>query len=128
MISDGRYHIVLPAALSAEEAVALVRATGAELVSINPLRDTLEDFSYNLKFRVQAGPRKGQMDPRPLAQHVATAFLGVRLECAECHKHPHDRWSQTLRRGAAHSSRWLRSWTRRTSRSRRHRSGCTRTC
>ncbi|MBC7816684.1 MAG: DUF1553 domain-containing protein, partial [Planctomycetaceae bacterium] len=57
-------------------------------------RNTLEDFSYNLKFRVQAGPRKGQMDPRPLTQHVATAFLGVRLECAECHKHPHDRWSQ----------------------------------
>lgn len=57
-------------------------------------RNTLEDFSYNLKFRVQAGPRKGRMDPRPLAQHVATAFLGVRLECAECHKHPHDRWSQ----------------------------------
>lgn len=58
------------------------------------LRNTLEDFSYNLKFRVQAGPRKGQMDAKPLAQHVATAFLGVRLECAECHKHPHDRWSQ----------------------------------
>jgi hypothetical protein len=58
------------------------------------LRNTLEDFSYNLKFRVQAGPRKGRMDPKPLAQHVATAFLGVRLECAECHKHPHDRWSQ----------------------------------
>lgn len=57
-------------------------------------RNTLEDFSYNLKFRVQAGPRKGRMDPRPLAQHVATAFLGLRLECAECHKHPHDRWSQ----------------------------------
>jgi hypothetical protein len=34
------------------------------------------------------------MDAKPLAQHVATAFLGVRLECAECHKHPHDRWSQ----------------------------------
>ncbi|QDU31818.1 hypothetical protein ETAA8_69780 [Anatilimnocola aggregata] len=57
-------------------------------------RNTLEDFTFNLKFRVQAGERKGQMDARPLAQHVATAFLGVRLECAECHKHPHDRWSQ----------------------------------
>ncbi len=44
MISDGRYHVVLPHTLSADEAVALVRATGAELVSINPLRDTLEDF------------------------------------------------------------------------------------
>lgn len=58
------------------------------------LRNTLEDLTFNLKFRVQAGPKKGQMDPRPLAQHIATAFLGVRLECAECHKHPHDRWTQ----------------------------------
>lgn len=57
-------------------------------------RNTLEEFTFNLKFRVQAGPRKGRMDPRPLAQHIATGFLGVRLECAECHKHPHDRWSQ----------------------------------
>ena len=44
MISDGRYHVVLPAAVSAEDALAMIRAAGAELVSLNPLRDTLEDF------------------------------------------------------------------------------------
>jgi len=27
-------------------------------------------------------------------QKVAAAFMGVRLECAECHKHPTDRWTQ----------------------------------
>ena len=43
MISEGRYHIVLPAAVPAEEAVAMIRASDAELVSLNPLRDTLED-------------------------------------------------------------------------------------
>ncbi len=27
-------------------------------------------------------------------QKAAAAFLGVRLECAQCHKHPTDRWTQ----------------------------------
>ncbi|WP_435021796.1 DUF1549 and DUF1553 domain-containing protein [Tundrisphaera sp. TA3] len=28
------------------------------------------------------------------AERVAAAFLGVRIECAQCHKHPLDRWTQ----------------------------------
>jgi ABC-2 type transport system ATP-binding protein len=43
-IGDGRYHVVLPATSSSEEAVAFAKSAGAELVSINPVRDTLEDF------------------------------------------------------------------------------------
>jgi hypothetical protein len=57
-------------------------------------RNTLDVFFDNNKFRVQAGPDKGKIDPQPIALHAASAFLGVRLECAECHKHPHDRWTQ----------------------------------
>jgi hypothetical protein len=30
----------------------------------------------------------------PIAERSATAFLGVRIECAQCHKHPFDRWTQ----------------------------------
>jgi hypothetical protein len=28
------------------------------------------------------------------AERTAASFLGVRLECAQCHKHPFDRWTQ----------------------------------
>lgn len=44
VISDGRYHVVLPAELSSDAVMALVRSAAAELVSMNPVRDTLEDF------------------------------------------------------------------------------------
>jgi hypothetical protein len=30
-----------------------------------------------------------------MAESTAAAFLGVRLECAQCHKHPYDRWTQS---------------------------------
>jgi hypothetical protein len=30
----------------------------------------------------------------PAALQVAHAFLGLRLECARCHRHPHDVWQQ----------------------------------
>jgi hypothetical protein len=29
-----------------------------------------------------------------MAEQIAAAFLGVRLQCAQCHKHPYDRWTQ----------------------------------
>jgi len=38
--------------------------------------------------------RQAQVQPDIWGQKVAAAFMGVRLECAECHKHPTDRWTQ----------------------------------
>lgn len=29
-----------------------------------------------------------------ISERTAAAFLGVRLQCCRCHKHPYDRWSQ----------------------------------
>jgi hypothetical protein len=39
--------------------------------------------------------RRRQQVPIELwGEKVAAAFMGVRLECAQCHKHPTDRWTQ----------------------------------
>ncbi|HVL14285.1 MAG TPA: DUF1553 domain-containing protein, partial [Gemmata sp.] len=38
-----------------------------------------------------------------MAELAATAFLGVRLECAQCHRHPFDRWTQTDYRAFANT-------------------------
>lgn len=38
--------------------------------------------------------RQAQVPTIEWGEKVAAAFLGVRLECAQCHKHPYDRWTQ----------------------------------
>ncbi len=40
-------------------------------------------------------------DPNRLAARVSRAFLGVRIDCAECHDHPFDKWTQNDFRGLA---------------------------
>ncbi len=43
-IAADRHHVVLPSIASPDEAIAAVTAGGGRLVSLNPVRDTLEDF------------------------------------------------------------------------------------
>ncbi len=38
--------------------------------------------------------KAGNSSPNTMALRVGYAFLGVRLQCAQCHKHPFDRWTQ----------------------------------
>lgn len=40
-------------------------------------------------------------DPERLAARVSRAFLGVRLDCAQCHDHPFNAWKQEDFRGLA---------------------------
>ena len=37
---------------------------------------------------------RAMRDPITRAESVAQLFLGVRLQCAKCHNHPFDRWTQ----------------------------------
>jgi len=37
---------------------------------------------------------QGQYDPKAIAQDIAEVFTGVRIQCAQCHNHPFDAWTQ----------------------------------
>jgi len=47
-----------------------------------------QEASPGIFFRVK------QLDPANLAAATSRVFLGVRLECAQCHNHPFDTWKQ----------------------------------
>jgi hypothetical protein len=48
----------------------------------------------NMKAEGPAAYYKALDTPELLARSVSQVFLGVRIECAQCHHHPSDRWSQ----------------------------------
>jgi len=35
-----------------------------------------------------------EQNPRAIAENVAQVFLGIRVQCAQCHNHPFERWTQ----------------------------------
>lgn len=42
-----------------------------------------------------------EIDIEGITERISAAFLGIRIECARCHKHPFDRWSQNDHRSFA---------------------------
>lgn len=53
------------------------------------------DSEYKDKKTLDLFWRRAQQVPiEQWGEKVAAAFLGVRLECCQCHKHPTDRWTQ----------------------------------
>ena len=34
-----------------------------------------------------------ETSPQLMAENVAQVFLGTRIQCAQCHNHPFDRWT-----------------------------------
>jgi hypothetical protein len=45
--------------------------------------------------------KQNQPNPERLAARVARAFLGIRLDCAQCHNHPLENWKQADFQGLA---------------------------
>ena len=42
---------------------------------------------------------QGDTDPMKIAEDTAQAFFGIRIQCAQCHNHPFDRWTMEDYRG-----------------------------
>jgi hypothetical protein len=57
----------------------------------NLLEDTLSNNGWSPRAFLLANERK----PENLAASVSRIFLGVKLECAQCHDHPQARWTRT---------------------------------
>lgn len=58
-------------------------------------RDGFDDGTYARRNTLDLYwlKRMGDRD-KAIAIRTANAFLGVQIQCAECHKHPFDRWTQ----------------------------------
>jgi ABC-2 type transport system ATP-binding protein len=64
-IADGRYALELPLESAPDRIVANVVATGATIVSLNPLRDTLEDYFVKQVSSPAAQAPGRRLDSRP---------------------------------------------------------------
>jgi hypothetical protein len=65
-------------------------------------RKPLNEFAYELLAsrgssyqHPAANFYRALRDPHTRAEAAAQVFLGVRMQCAKCHNHPFDRWTQT---------------------------------
>ena len=59
-------------------------------VQITSAGSTFENPEANLYTMLP----QGQYDAKAVAQDVTQVFTGMRIQCAQCHNHPFDRWTQ----------------------------------
>jgi hypothetical protein len=60
------------------------------LTADGPITDAPQGLFYYYN-----GDMNGQFTPKILAGNIGQVFLGVQLQCAECHNHPFNDWKQT---------------------------------
>src|SRR5262249_29279739 len=67
----------------------------AHVKKVDAAADKFDTAEYAKRESLDLFWRRQQPVPtNEWGEKAAAAFLGVRLECAQCHKHPYDRWTQ----------------------------------
>lgn len=70
------------------------------------VRGTLKDQPQAIYFSL-VGTDRGEPEPAGLARNIGSLFLGVQMQCAECHNDPFKEWKQTDFWGLAANFRHL---------------------
>ncbi|MDP7016973.1 MAG: DUF1549 and DUF1553 domain-containing protein [Pirellulaceae bacterium] len=72
-----------------------IRGSFAENKPVDRFVDEILTLSGRTKDSPQVNFYRAVGGAKKLTDTVAQVFLGIRIECAQCHHHPFDRWSQT---------------------------------
>ncbi|HBJ83328.1 MAG TPA: hypothetical protein DDZ88_05535 [Verrucomicrobiales bacterium] len=57
-------------------------------------KSSFDDGTYGRRQTLDLYWLKRDGDPEEMAIRSASTFLGIQINCAQCHKHPFDRWTQ----------------------------------
>ena len=80
-----------------QAAVAMTRWLRKQFAENRPYDETVRELMTARGSTTAEGPAafyKAVDGPEALARSTSQLFLGVRIECAQCHHHPFERWSQ----------------------------------
>lgn len=91
-----------PVATDVKAADAFYQWIRTQMRSRRPLNEFIAEMVDASGSNLSNGPvnlytmlvHKPQFEPKAFAADFSQAFLGVQIQCAECHNHPFDRWTQ----------------------------------
>ncbi|MFT5130422.1 MAG: hypothetical protein ACI8W8_004053, partial [Rhodothermales bacterium] len=91
-----------PVATHVKAAAAFYEWIRRQMRSGRPLNEFVAEMVAASGSNLTNGPanlytmlvHKPRFEPKAFAADFSQAFLGIRIQCAECHNHPFDRWTQ----------------------------------
>ena len=92
-----------PVATHVKAAEAFYEWIRRQMRSGRPLNEFVAEMVDSSGSNLMNGPvnlytmmvHKPRIDPKALAADFSQVFLGVQIQCAECHNHPFDRWTMS---------------------------------